>query len=244
MSHSLGIFVFFHETGLFLLWGFCQHKCFFVIRSSQISTLPQQICNWTKPGPRGPIAGQSSQPKWQWHSCGVSVTVHVYKSVRRGEVEIETGDKVPFLLLSTCHLALNSSDRVCACSLTVREWVMKCHSLSVVCHSLWWSSKREAATRAHLSPDLLSGFSFIPSTFYLSHTRQRFSSFYSVHVLISFSLWKKEEKGVFNFFSMLFFIWSDSHYHQSLSRSPFLLSFTFSMPISSIPWIWILAIFA
>ncbi len=131
---------------------------------------------------------------------------------------------------------------MCACSLTVREWVMKCHSLSVVCHSLWWSSKREAATRAHLSPDLLSGFSFIPSTFYLSHTRQRFSSFYSVPVLISFLSVKEGRKRGVEFFSMLFFIWFGSHYHQSLSRSPFLLPFTFSMPISSIPWIWILAI--
>lgn len=80
---------------------------------------------------------------------------------------------------------------------------MKCHSLSVVCHSLWWPSNREAATRAHLIPGLLSGFSLIPSTFYLSHTHQSFSSFYSVPVLISFLSVKEGRKRGVNFFLCL-----------------------------------------
>ncbi|CAM4637616.1 unnamed protein product [Leuciscus chuanchicus] len=128
-------------TGLFAC-GVLPAKCFFVIRSSQISTLPPQICNGTKPGASVTNCGAEFTAEMKCHSCGVSVTVRVCRCVRR-EVEIETGDK-------------------------------------------------GAATRAHLSPDLLSGFSLVPSTFYLSPI------------------------------------------NTSLSRSPFLLPFTFFMPIPSI----------
>ncbi len=91
-----GDFCFLPWNRAFFACGVLPAKCFFVIRSSQISTLPQQICNWTKPGPSVTNCRPEFTAEMKWHSCGVSVTVHVYKSVRRGEVEIETGDKVPF----------------------------------------------------------------------------------------------------------------------------------------------------
>lgn len=86
---------FFQGTGLFAC-GVLPAKCFFVIRSSQISTLPPQICSGTKPGTSVTNCGAEFTAEMKCHSCGVSVTVRVCKCVRRGEVEIETGDKVPF----------------------------------------------------------------------------------------------------------------------------------------------------
>lgn len=86
---------FFQGTGLFAC-GVLPAKCFFVICSSQISTLPPQICNGTKPGASVTNCGAEFTAEMKCHSCGVSVTVRVCRCVRRGEVEIETGDKVPF----------------------------------------------------------------------------------------------------------------------------------------------------